>query len=140
MKNFHDFLPFFVVHLVKKTQENTNGGFIVGFHDKPMDGLFRIPNEPFAVHGPLFQIFQRRNRFFHLGVIPGKLLYCYLLNIISMKNMPVCKAPGTLENIGGKWWCIGEKITSKWKHSKLNKSKKSPAKKRKNKTAKKYQK
>lgn len=37
---------------------------------------------------------------------------------------PPCKSPGTLINIGGKWWCIGEKLSSKSKYSKLNKSKK----------------
>jgi hypothetical protein len=31
---------------------------------------------------------------------------------------------GTLEYIDGKWWCVGEKIISKWKHSKLNKTNK----------------
>jgi len=35
-----------------------------------------------------------------------------------------CKGKGTLEYIDGKWWCIGEKIDSKWKHSKLNKTNK----------------
>ena len=35
-----------------------------------------------------------------------------------------CKGNGTLEYIDGKWWCIGEKIVSTWKHSKLNKTNK----------------
>ena len=34
-----------------------------------------------------------------------------------------CKSPGTLEFIDGKWWCIGEKVISKWKHSRHNKNK-----------------
>lgn len=55
-----------------------------------------------------------------------------------MKKRPECKAPGTLVKIGGKWWCIGEKLSSKWKYSKLNKTK--GKKHRKNKTAKKDQK
>lgn len=33
---------------------------------------------------------------------------------------PPCK--GTLAYIDGKWWCIGEKMISKWKYSKLNKT------------------
>ena len=38
--------------------------------------------------------------------------------------MTPCKSPGTLAFINGKWWCIGEKMISKSKYSKLNKSKK----------------
>jgi hypothetical protein len=32
-----------------------------------------------------------------------------------------CKAPGEIITISGKQYCVGEKIVSKWKHSKLNK-------------------
>ena len=35
---------------------------------------------------------------------------------------PPCK--GTLAYIDGKWWCIGEKMISKWKYSKFNKTNK----------------
>ena len=41
-----------------------------------------------------------------------------------------CKSPGTLEFLDGKWYCIGEKIQSKWKHSRHNKTKKAKKAKR----------
>lgn len=34
-----------------------------------------------------------------------------------------CKPPGYIVNIGGKQWCVGEKLSSKNPRSKLNKSK-----------------
>lgn len=45
-----------------------------------------------------------------------------------------CKSPGTLEYIDGKWWCIGEKVISKWKHSRHNKTKKTKSTGKKTKT------
>jgi hypothetical protein len=42
-----------------------------------------------------------------------------------------CKSPGTLEFIDNKWWCIGEKIQSKSKYSRLNKTKKTQQTKKK---------
>ena len=33
-----------------------------------------------------------------------------------------CKFPGYIVNIGGKQWCVGEKLSSKNPRSKLNKS------------------
>ena len=44
-----------------------------------------------------------------------------------------CKSPGSLVVIQGKSYCVGEKIQSKWKHSRLNQPK---TKKNKNKTKK----
>ena len=45
-----------------------------------------------------------------------------------------CKPPGVSAFIGGKWWCIGEKTSTKRKKNKTkkNKSKKNKKQKRKN--------
>ena len=40
---------------------------------------------------------------------------------------------GELVFVDGKYWCIGEKIISKWKYSKFNKSKKNKKSKKNNK-------
>ena len=40
-----------------------------------------------------------------------------------------CKSPGSLVTIHGKTYCVGEKIQSKWKHSRLNKTKKNKTRK-----------
>lgn len=36
-----------------------------------------------------------------------------------MKQTTICKPPGTLENIGGKWYCIGEKPNIKPRNHKF---------------------
>lgn len=45
-----------------------------------------------------------------------------------------CKSPGSLVTIQGKVYCVGEKIQSKWKHSRLNKTKKNNTKTKKTKS------
>jgi hypothetical protein len=42
---------------------------------------------------------------------------------ITHKSL-ICKTPGTLEFIDGKWWCIGEKISKKGKKNRQTKKKK----------------
>jgi hypothetical protein len=53
---------------------------------------------------------------------------------MSSQRKKTAKKPcqGEIVRIGGHDWCVGEKIQSKWKHSKLNKTKKT---KKQNKTA-----
>jgi hypothetical protein len=36
------------------------------------------------------------------------------------KKTPTCTGTGSLVHIDGRDWCVGEKIVSKWKHSKRN--------------------
>jgi len=49
----------------------------------------------------------------------------------SLKN--TCKSPGYLVFIGGKEWCVGEKLSSKNPRSPLNKKKNKTRRKYKNK-------
>ena len=57
-----------------------------------------------------------------------------------MPPKKACKSPGTLEFIDGKWWCIGEKVISKWKHSRHNNLKNRKTSDKNNKTTRKTRK
>lgn len=59
----------------------------------------------------------------------------YIVNYYKRKMKKSKPCTGDIVVIDGKKWCVGEKIISKWKHSKRNKAR-TPRKKTRGKTAK----